>query len=156
MEKAYIEFQEPGGKEGKMHEVQFNPQDLSLEINDKSEAKKKKNYQVEDGTVSGRAYSYGDNTAQVRLTARLIVDSTAEEGTMNRDVQTEAEGFLAAVKSPLRRNVCFCWNRLYIKGLLTAVEAEYTMFEASGAPVRGNIDITIEGTCLTGGKGSWL
>lgn len=154
MEKAYIEFREPGGKAGKAHPVQFNPQELSLEINENSEARKRKNYQVEDGMVSGRVYSYGENAAQIRLLARLIVDSTAAEGAMNRDVQVEAEGFLAAVKSPLRRNVCFCWNRFCMEGMLTAAEAEYTLFDASGAPVRGSIDITIDGTRLAGGGGS--
>ena len=154
MEKAYIEFRKPGGRAGKVHPVQFNPQELSLKINEDSKVKKKKNYQVEDGTVSGRVYSYGGNATQISLRARLIVDSTAAEGAMGRDVQTEAEGFLAAVKSPLRRNVCFCWNRFCMEGMLTAVEAEYTQFDTSGLPVRGNIDITIDGTRFAGGDGS--
>ena len=56
-------------------------------------------------------------------------------------VQNQVEGFIAALRSPYTRRVTFSWGNLSYRGVLTDVDAEYTMFSIHGRPVRAVVHL---------------
>ena len=58
-------------------------------------------------------------------------------------LQTEVEGFTAALRDPHTRGVKFCWGPMEYAGVLRQVVANYTMFDLYGRPVRATVDLQI-------------
>lgn len=58
-------------------------------------------------------------------------------------VQTEVEGFIAAVCNTETRRMQFQWGKFFFDGIVTDVQARYTMFNPSGRPVRGVVDLRL-------------
>ncbi len=58
-------------------------------------------------------------------------------------VQAAVEAFIAAVRNPGTRLVCFEWGDMYYKGELKSVNATYTMFDSVGRPVRAKVSMSI-------------
>lgn len=59
-------------------------------------------------------------------------------------VQDEVEGFIAALRNPLTRNIKFVWADFAFAGQLSNVSAQYTMFSTSGRPVRAKVLLRIQ------------
>ncbi len=76
-----------------------------------------------------------------------LVDSVVSEkllgGNVGIGVQAAVEAFIAAVRNPGIRMVCFEWGDLLYKGELKSVNATYTMFDSVGRPVRAKVVMSI-------------
>ncbi|MCR5503803.1 MAG: hypothetical protein K6F53_12430 [Lachnospiraceae bacterium] len=59
-------------------------------------------------------------------------------------VRTEVEGLIACLFSPITRLVVFCWSDMVFRGELFQVNANYTMFNKYGDPIRALVEITIQ------------
>lgn len=58
-------------------------------------------------------------------------------------VQKQVEGILALLTMEQTRQVMVFWSKMCFCGELTSVQAEYTMFNTSGNPVRANVYLSI-------------
>lgn len=129
--------------------VQFNPNELKT--NAKSGAMLRK--LSLDGNK--RSYNLRPEPTRIELSVRLTFDKVNQinmnmlaSGAVNavgaaETVQTEVEGFIAAVRNPNTRSITFAWSNFMFKGSLVYINAEYTMFGASGVPLRAYVDMTI-------------
>ena len=59
-------------------------------------------------------------------------------------VRDEVEGLIAALRDPYTRNVSFRWTDFAFTGQLNTVNAQYTMFNTSGEPVRAQVQLRIQ------------
>lgn len=142
----------------KRFKVQFNPSELVL--NSSCISTSRADTQVKDGRQENVSDSVLKPTLD--LTVSLMFDdvnvydafmadkfrglSTAN-GMINValaskktwTVQTEVEGFIAAVRNQYTRNITFQWTNFTFTGQLTNVNAQYTMFSPSGRPIRAKV-----------------
>lgn len=58
-------------------------------------------------------------------------------------VQAQIEGLMAALTRPETRQVIFFWSKMCFRGEICSVNARYTMFNKSGSPIRGTVDLVI-------------
>lgn len=58
-------------------------------------------------------------------------------------VQQIVEGFVALMRNPLCRDICFEWGDLKYEGTLRSCNTSYTMFDMLGNPVRAKVTLTI-------------
>lgn len=58
-------------------------------------------------------------------------------------VQHQIEGILSLLTMDVTRQVVFYWSKMCFWGELTAVQANYTMFNKSGNPIRGVVNLSI-------------
>ncbi|MCC8140640.1 MAG: hypothetical protein LIO67_10165 [Lachnospiraceae bacterium] len=58
-------------------------------------------------------------------------------------VQPQMDAIMSLLLSDATRQVMFVWGSMCFRGELTSVDNTYTMFNKSGNPIRGTIDITI-------------
>ena len=80
----------------------------------------------------------------VRLAAKGIGKAvSAVKGSTTNDVQTQVEGFLAAVANSRTRLIKFVWGKMEYAGMLRHVTANYTMFDMFGCPVHAEVDLQI-------------
>ncbi|MBR3307541.1 MAG: hypothetical protein IKI75_09875 [Lachnospiraceae bacterium] len=73
--------------------------------------------------------------------ASMVQDLWNSEGF---SVRTQVEGLIACLLSPLTRRIIFCWSDIFFKGELNQVNANYTMFNKKGNPIRATVDIAIQ------------
>lgn len=122
--------------------VPFNPSELQIS-SEGGTIRKKADLQKPGDSSPGDTYMYETVKPRQSLRVKLIFDET--EGSRN-GVTRQVEGFLAAVRSPASRNICFFWNRFAFCGSLDQVSAQYTMFSSQGIPLRAEITLSIKGT----------
>ncbi len=60
-----------------------------------------------------------------------------------QSVQVTVEAFIAALRNPMTRMVCFEWGELCYEGVLRQVNTTYTMFDINGDPVRAEVGLMI-------------
>ena len=60
-----------------------------------------------------------------------------------RSVQTEVEGFIAALRNRNTRLVTFNWGDFVYSGVLRSIGANYTMFNPTGEPIRATVDMVM-------------
>ena len=58
-------------------------------------------------------------------------------------VQHQIEGILSLLTMDVTSQVVFYWSKMCFRGELTAVQANYTMFNKSGNPIRGVVNLSI-------------
>lgn len=73
-------------------------------------------------------------------------------------VRKQVEGLLATLRNEYTRRVSFIWGTLCYSGYLNTIQAEYTMFNPEGHPVRAEVRIGI--LCMDenleqGNMGQW-
>lgn len=73
-------------------------------------------------------------------------------------VRRQVEGLLAALRNEYTRRVSFIWGRLCYSGYLNTIQADYTMFNPEGNPIRAEVRIGI--LCMDenleqGNMGQW-
>ena len=61
-------------------------------------------------------------------------------------VQVPVEGLLSLLHFERTKSVIFFWSEMFFHGQLIDVQAQYTMFNKIGAPVRARVGLTIEQT----------
>lgn len=126
-------------EETKKIKVQFNPASLDLSV-DGGGTKTKKD--ITGAKTSKKKIKTEPNMpANANMSVNLIFDRTIY---IDANVMPEVEGFLAILKNPYTRQINFHWGNLYYKGRLTSVNADYTMFQPSGIPVRANVTLRME------------
>ena len=65
------------------------------------------------------------------------------KGTRPITVQKNVEGFIAALRSPYTRIITFHWGEMNYFGTLNNVNAQYTMFNLQGQPIRAYVNLTL-------------
>lgn len=63
--------------------------------------------------------------------------------TAKKTVRDEVQALLAAMYYPTTRNVVFAWGKFFFMGFLSYANAQYTMFNANGDPIRAEVVIRI-------------
>ena len=84
-------------------------------------------------------------TSMVRGVAKLgigAVQSIRGKDT-SKSVQPEVEAFTAIIRSNDKRLIRFVWGDMSYEGILNGVNAEYTMFNVNGEPVRATMNLRV-------------
>lgn len=120
--------------------VQFNPTQMEFNAGAKKHKWREKAGidKREDGRVEHADVSLKEN--EVMVSFQLIFDRSIYA---DASVQAEVESFLAMIKSPYVRKISFYWGKLYFKGVLESVDADYVMFDMLGIPVRAKVKLNI-------------
>lgn len=161
--------------------VQFNPKSLTLEAVGSSVEEKGGNTDKTDDTKSESEVKYGVFKVTITLSVTLIFNQVNVEdsflwekfrldpsaliagtikgignGVTGREytVQTEVEGFLAALRNRNRREIIFSWGDTEYRGILSSVNSTYKMFSVSGKPVHAEVTLEIDCTKDGAGKNS--
>ncbi|MCR5411082.1 MAG: hypothetical protein K6E90_08905 [Lachnospiraceae bacterium] len=87
-----------------------------------------------DDKLTLNVTSVGKNAAKTLMTAT---------GNKKTTVQTEVEGFIAALRNKNTRLITFNWGEFCYSGVLRSVGANYTMFSPGGLPIRATVDLSI-------------
>lgn len=61
----------------------------------------------------------------------------------SQSVQQEIEAFTAIIRSNDKRLIRFVWGDMAYEGILNGVNAEYTMFNVNGEPVRATMNLRV-------------
>lgn len=147
----------------KIFHVKFNPNELTLS-GQVAGGKTKTDFS------KGKTIGYGVSSDRITMSVKLIFDkvdpqdafmadkltpsassavtglikaNAVKKGKKDYSVQKEIEGFLAALRSPDTRDIVFHWGKMSYSGLLERVSAQYTMFNVTGQPVRGVVNLTL-------------
>jgi len=79
-------------------------------------------------------------------------------GKKDNSVQTEVEGFIAALRSSRTRRITFHWGAMNYTGVLNRVSSQYTMFNVEGQPVRAVVALSLvcaDQDVSSGSMGGW-
>lgn len=88
------------------------------------------------------------NVAPTNLATGGIKTAMTIAGKKKVTVQETVEGFIAMLRSPNTRNVKFSWGQMYYEGVVNNVNAQYTMFNMQGQPIRAHVSLSI--MCVDG------
>lgn len=83
------------------------------------------------------------NTAPTSLATGVAKAVKSKKGKKDQSVQTEVEGFMAALRSPYTRRITFQWGKMVYTGILNRVSAEYQMFNVNGQPIRAAVNLSL-------------
>ena len=152
------------GATRKLFYVQFNPNELSLSGYGGGLASKT------DFSEKGNSITFDKADVRITLNVRLIFDKVDPQDAFMADkantsttamatgaakaaltekekkdysVQTEVEGFIAALRSKYTRRITFHWGTMTYTGILNRVSAQYTMFNVQGLPVRAFVNLSL-------------
>lgn len=152
------------GATRKLFYVQFNPNELSLSGYGGGLASKT------DFSEKGNSITFDKADVRITLNVRLIFDKVdpqdafmadkantsttamatgaakaalTAKGKKDNSVQTEVEGFIAALRSKYTRRITFHWGTMTYTGILNRVSAQYTMFNVQGLPVRAFVNLSL-------------
>lgn len=85
----------------------------------------------------------GNAEDTVRNISRKVFGDRTGLGKKEHSVRVPIEGIVALIKNTMTRDVMFIWSDMIFAGELSSVNAQYTMFNTSGNPVRGTVSISI-------------
>ena len=152
------------GATRKLFYVQFNTNELSLSGYGGGLASKT------DFSEKGNSITFDKADVRITLNVRLIFDKVdpqdafmadkantsttamatgaakaalTAKGKKDYSVQTEVEGFIAALRSKYTRRITFHWGTMTYTGILNRVSAQYTMFNVQGLPVRAFVNLSL-------------
>ncbi len=147
----------------KAFEVQFNPVELSFDVQAQF-PDKKQNGQVDkdvyivsksvknvmtlplifDASQTTSAFIWDKRNALANgsLTQKLKASSVAE-AISSKSVQKQIDGLLSLINNSVTRNVVFIWGEMTISGMITGEEIKYEMFDTMGNPIRGIVTLSI-------------
>lgn len=149
---------------GHIYEVKFNPSEISFQANGGNRVQK-----MNFAAGQSVKIEFVEMQPRIMMTVPLIFDDyertdafmfekfsdptalarTAVTGVVNAvtgntySVRPQVEGFIAALRNETTRKVTFAWGDMSYKGMLEAVNAEYTMFNMEGNPIRARVNISI-------------
>lgn len=61
-------------------------------------------------------------------------------------VRTQVEGIISLLMTKRTRQIIFVWSDMFFHGEILSVDANYTMFNKTGSPIRATVDIQIQQT----------
>ncbi|MCI9436354.1 MAG: hypothetical protein HFH85_04140 [Lachnospiraceae bacterium] len=152
------------GATRKCFHVQFNPSELSLSGYGGGRVAKT------DFSGKGGGISYEAAEVRIVLNVKLIFDKvdprdaflsdklsssvtamaqgavrTTREalGKKDNSVQTQVEGFIAALRSKYTNRITFHWGDMNYPGVLNRVSSQYTMFNVKGQPIRAVVNLSL-------------
>lgn len=99
-----------------------------------------------DDTVISEAFSAFDasNYSPTGLVKKIATKvSNNSEDFSGYSIRNATELFVAAMTSAHTRVVCVAWKDMVFWGELTGVNAEYTMFNSKGNPIRSKVQIEV-------------
>ncbi|MCI9083151.1 MAG: hypothetical protein HFI70_12845 [Lachnospiraceae bacterium] len=114
--------------------VQFNPAKLQAAAEGETEFQS----YIRDAAGSGNRMQSCQMSSRVRVNFTLVFDDTDKEKTT---VRQKVEGFMAAIRDEHTRKVNFIWGNLRYSGVLSSVQAVYTMFRPDGSPVHAEVQV---------------
>lgn len=120
--------------------VQFNPSSLKFTANGAKPPKEKKGI-ANKHAGKQVACVLPTEPSKMSLQIQLVFDRS---NYVDSNVQPEVEGLLALIKNPFTRQITFNWGKLYYKGQVNTMSAEYNMFNSSGIPMRANVNFNME------------
>lgn len=89
------------------------------------------------------ASSLAPNASQVIDNVKSIATNLLGDG---YSVKKPVEGLISLLMMKETRQVIFCWNDMFFHGELIQVNANFTMFNKLGHPIRATVDIQIQQT----------
>ncbi len=99
-----------------------------------------------DDTVISEAFSAFDasNYSPTGLVKKIATKvSNSSQDFSGYSIRNATELFVAAMTSAHTRVVCVAWKDMVFWGELTGVNAEYTMFNSKGNPIRSKVQIEV-------------
>lgn len=145
--------------------VQFNPNELTLSGYGGGRVTK-----TDYTSEKGKGISFEQAAVRITLNVKLIFDKVDPQdafmadklntsptammegaakgvrsafGKKDNSVQTEVEGFIAALHSTYTRRITFHWGTMNYTGVLNRVSAQYTMFNVKGQPIRATVALSL-------------
>lgn len=94
----------------------------------------------------------------LKTPGQILRAREAKRQQKERTVRSQVEGIMAALRSEHKRKVRFIWGNLSYSGFLNTIQAEYTMFNPEGSPVRAEVQIGIlcmDAKLEQGNMGQW-
>ncbi len=146
--------------------VQYNPSTINLSTSLSSDKEEDKSKDL--STIVNMQTRQNIKSAVTTLKTQLIFDevnnfdafnvteSVSTGGAINLaknvihgeyTVKPQVEALIGSLLSPNTRKVIFCWSNMIFRGELKSVDANFTMFNKKGNPIRAVVDITIEQDC---------
>ena len=110
-----------------------------------NEEKTKKSVDKDKGQVE-----YTSQGARYTLSVTLIFDESDEVIYAEHSVSKQMEGFIAAISNPATSNIIFTWGNMSYEGYLESIDGKYVMFNKEGMPVRGQAELSIICTGISG------
>lgn len=138
IEKAVLASVEENGKRHPV-EVQYNPSALKLSVSSKPIPYN----DPQTGRMQEAVYQNMDN-GELNLSFELIVD---QDG--GRDVLKTVQGLLGMLLLKGTRKLEFHWKDMCVQGEVVHMSASFDLFDHTGAPLRGKVQMEIcqcEGT----------
>ena len=149
-------------------EVQFNPSELSftgyggeqMAVQNYSDQGKNEMSNVKShiemtvtllfDKVDNQDAFYSDKftlgtTSVIRGASKLVYGGiqSARGKDVSKSVQPEIEAFTSIIRSGDKRLIRFVWGDMAYEGILNGVNAEYSMFNVNGEPVRARMSLRI-------------
>lgn len=147
----------------RLFSVQFNPSDLQLTGYGGGRVPK-------TDYIGNRNASVEPMKARITLSVKLIFDQVDPQDAFMGDkfqlsatnvlkgagkavvklagkkvnsVQSQVEGFIAALQNENTREITFAWGSLCYTGILNHISSQYTMFSVTGEPIRGVVQLSM-------------
>lgn len=117
--------------------VQYNPASIKYRVGISENSSIK--YEKQKKTVYKITTITGEGTADMSFT---LVFHSRFEG--DQSVQEQMELLLNMIRKSPTKQVEFLWSNIYMEGRLVSFSGEYDMFDSTGRPISGHMDITIE------------
>ncbi len=95
----------------------------------------------QDISASDAFWYEGMNVARVINTGAAVAKTVFSEG---YSVQAPVEALLSLLHFKNSKQVIFYWSQMFFHGELTSVNANYTMFNKLGNPIKATVDIEIQ------------
>ncbi len=95
------------------------------------------------------------STQAIKNVSASILNSVKGDDTPYT-VKPVTEAFIAALRNPSTRKVCFSWRNFHFKGILKNANAEYTMFSPAGRPIRAKLTLRIRQEGTEGNQAWWV
>lgn len=116
-------------------EVQFNPALLTFSTVASENLDKKNLSATEENPKSVSTISKAKKPLKANFSFSLVFfgDSASDN----------ANALIAAIRGPNTRKIGFTWGNIHVEGNYESINADFTMFDSGGSPMRANVDIVI-------------
>jgi hypothetical protein len=135
--KSYFGINTEGLEDGVI-EVQYNPASIkySGSISDNSKSQK-----TETGSTEDRTLTNVSPASNIDMSFTLVFHSRF---TTDQSVREQMELVIGMLYSSPIKDVVFCWSNMMAYGTVTSFNGKYDMFDLSGNPISGKMDITMK------------
>ena len=153
----------------KRFEVKFNPSQISFQVYGGNKVAKTDLTKSQSASDAQLKTEYVEMAPRIQMNVQLIFDDfertqafmmekmndpqalirTGVVGAVSAkqkktySVRPQVEGFIGALRNNYTRKISFSWGEMTYTGVLTNVNAQYTMFSTDGNPIRANVDLGI-------------